>query len=98
MILHSDALIRRAIIYSALYNQNWNEPRQKYILTSKHLYDTYRIYIPHDKLKQHNTDISSMVEKNSTILVSNEMRQALNVTNHMHTREKMKGMMFCLYD
>lgn len=79
---NSASIIRRAITYSGLYNNNWNEPRHKYILASKHLYETYHIYISADKLKSHNVDISNMMKMNVNLDVTADMRQNLKVTTH----------------
>ena len=76
----SASIVRKAITYSGLYNNNWNEPRHKYILTSKQLYDTYHIFISADKLKSYNTDISAMINMNINLEVTAEMRQTLKVT------------------
>lgn len=79
--MYSDSIVRRAITYSGLYNNIWNEPRHKYILTSKHLYDTYHIYISADKLKSQNNDITSMIKGNTNLDVKADMRQTLKVMN-----------------
>jgi hypothetical protein len=79
---HSASIIRRAITYSGLYNNNWNEARHKYILTSKHLYETYHIYISSHKLKSQNVDVTNMMTKNVNLDVTADMRQTLKVTTH----------------
>jgi hypothetical protein len=79
----SDPLIRKAITYCAVYNNNWSTARQKYILTSNSLYTHYHINIGADKLKLYNHDIATMVVSNEALSVTPQKQDELRVRNNL---------------
>lgn len=87
-VYYSDKLVKQAIVYSAVYNNNFNDPKKKYILTSNTLHSHYKIFIPHERLKQNVQAIKQLIENNPSIsaeTVTAPRRQALLVTNNHYT-------------
>ena len=77
--VYSDSIVRKAIIYSAMYNNNWSNTRHKYILTSNHLYSSYHININSEKLKPFNQEISALVRSNDIVTVTRSKEDELRV-------------------
>jgi hypothetical protein len=79
---NSDELVRKAITYCALYNNNWMLPRHKYTLTSNALYSHYHLNINGDNLKKFNQAVKEMVKRNKGVVVTPQKEDELRVTFH----------------
>jgi hypothetical protein len=80
--LDSDDLVRKAITYSALYNNNWMMLRHKYVLTSNALYSHFHLDINSDSLKKFNKAITGMVKANKNVVVTPQKEDELRVIHH----------------
>ena len=101
--VYSDSIVRKAIIYSAMYNNNWSNARHKYILTSNHLYSSYHININSEKLKPFNQEISALVRSNDIVTVTRSKEDELRVNftfDDWHARgtKQFSCLPFVLFD
>jgi hypothetical protein len=78
--MNSDGLVRKAITFCAVYNNNWRVARQKYTLTSNALYTHYHLSINSENLKKFNQAISDMVKTNENVAVTPQKQDELRVT------------------